>query len=59
MGDLTELNKMSTRGYWRTELLERLQLKHEPFGSVKELHVGARLWEVTELEKMTLRVERL
>ena len=39
-------------------MLESLQLKHEAGGSVKEWQVGAMLGEVTEPNKMTLRVEK-
>ena len=59
MGEVTEPNKMSLRGYCRGELLERLYLKHELGGSVKELQVGAKLGKVTEPNKMTLGEERL
>ena len=37
-------------------MLESLYLKHELGGSVKELQVGAKLGEVTEPNKMSLRV---
>ena len=36
--------------------MERLWLKHEPVGSVRELLPGAQLEEVTEPNKMSLQV---
>ena len=39
-------------------MLESLELKHEPGGSVKEWQVGAKLGKVNEPNKMTLRVEK-
>ena len=43
------------RGYYRGELLERLELKHELVGSVKELQVGANLGKVKEPTRMCRR----
>ena len=36
--------------------MERLWLKHEPVGSVREVLAGAQLGEVTEPNKMSLEV---